>query len=370
MRLAESCTGFVNGAKCTLTISTVVILLCMSATKASGDEADGGSPKDAECLTTLKEGIIMSDLVPYPIHYGVLLPPYYRSDEPPLPLIVALPGGGKQTWPKKGWEYLKDLKAPVEALYRENELPRMVFASPNVDPFCDYLDYRDGSQRWESFILKKLLPTLRSDFNISSERNQTLLLGGSMGGVGVLRLGFKYPQQFGAVAALEPGVAPVLRWRDVPQQDLVFNDDHFETLYGKPFDETYWEENNPASIVVANPDRLRGSDLLIYIECGNRDVLNLFEGAEFLHRILWDREIEHEYHSVHGANHLGPSLARREREALAFLGRSLDREAIESESQIFRKAVEKAKAEGGLPGASEEMRWQYDAAQKQTSDMD
>ena len=77
---------------------------------------------------------------------------------------------------------------------------------------------------------------------------------------------------FGAVAALEPGIEPVLRWEDVrPKHRFWRADSVLEQAYGKPVDAAYWAANNPASMVVADADRIRRSGLQIYLEAGDLD---------------------------------------------------------------------------------------------------
>jgi hypothetical protein len=85
----------------------------------------------------------------------------------------------------------------------------------------------------------------------------------------------------------------------------------------------YWAMNNPASIVQRNAAAIRESGLAVYLDCGDQDFLNLYEGAEFLHRILQEHRIPHEYHLVLGADHAGRSLKRRSMEGLQFLDRAI-----------------------------------------------
>src|SRR3546814_1808015 len=42
-----------------------------------------------------------------------------------------------------------------------------------------YMDYRDGTERWETFIIADLLPTLRKELNVSLERERTFVAGWS-----------------------------------------------------------------------------------------------------------------------------------------------------------------------------------------------
>src|SRR5258708_33378800 len=61
-------------------------------------------------------------------------------------------------------------------------------------------------------------------------------------------------------------------------------------------DPAYWEAKNLASIAKANPDKIRVSALQIYLDCGDEDMFLLFEGSEFLYRVLYDAGLKHEYH--------------------------------------------------------------------------
>ena len=88
----------------------------------------------------------------------------------------------------------------------------------------------------------------------------------------------------------------LLKWKDLSSRYKFYRgQDLMETIFGKPFDEGYWEANNVASIALARADRLRASGLGIYLDAGDEDASYLHEAAEFLHRLLWDQKIPHEY---------------------------------------------------------------------------
>ncbi len=73
-----------------------------------------------------------------------------------------------------------------------------------------------------------------------------------MGGMGALRLAFKYPETFGAVASMEPGISPIDDWADMrPKHRFWRGDALMETIYGSPVDREYWNANNPATIAQA-----------------------------------------------------------------------------------------------------------------------
>jgi S-formylglutathione hydrolase len=281
----------------------------------------------------LVDGELATTLVPSPVKYSVLLPDGYGQASRAMPLILMLHGGGGTR------DSLRRSRSMIEEAWKSGALPPVIFATPSAERSY-YMDYKDGSQKWEQFLTGPFLAHLREKYKVWTDRKGTLLFGVSMGGLGALRLGFKYPQFFGALAALEPGIEPAIKWKDVqPQHRFWRSDALLETIFGKPFDAAYWEANNPASIVAARPERLRSADLAIYIECGDEDSFGLDEATEFLHRLLRDNGIKHEYHLVRGADHVGRTIRPRSLEALAFLGRYLDPPPPDPSAQSLRRAL-------------------------------
>jgi S-formylglutathione hydrolase len=186
------------------------------------------------------------------------------------------------------------------------------------------MDFKDGSEKWETFIMDPFLKHLRDTCPVTDDPKRTFLMGASMGGMGSLRMAFRYPDKFGAVAALEPGIEPILKWEEMRLKHRFWREGElFERTCGKPVDPEFWAANNPATIVIQNAEHIRGSRLQIYIEAGDEDQFWLYEGTEFLHQVLWDQKIKHEYHLVRGADHIGPSMGERQREAIEFLARTM-----------------------------------------------
>jgi S-formylglutathione hydrolase len=260
-----------------------------------------------------------SQLVPGPVKYAVLLPPGYDETKESLPLLLNLHGGGGNRGVLWGQRSIFD------DVWKDGSVPPMVVVMPSVTERGFYMDFHDGSEKWETFLTTEFLAKLRRDYKVRTDAKGTLLTGISMGGMGSLRLAFKHPDKFGAVAAMEPGIEPVLKWREIrPKHRFWRGDQLMHRAFGNPIDEAFWEANNPAAIVVASAQRIRNSGLQIYLEAGDEDAFWLYEGAEFLHRVLWDQKVKHEYRLLRGADHVGRTLNPRTKEALRFLARTLE----------------------------------------------
>ena len=291
--------------------------------------------------TELRRISIASELVPSPVEVRVLRPG--DGGDEVLPLVLLLHGGGGDA------SILETMRPAIDRGWERDTLPRAVVAAPSVQRSF-YMDYRDGTQRWESFVLGPLLVELRAQLGARASSARTVLVGISMGGLGALRMAFKHPQSFGVVCALEPGIEPVLEYRDIELRDRFWRSDELMgEIYGSPVDEAYWRANHPPAIAMERADAIRASGLAIYIECGDEDSFGLHRGTEFLHRVLWDREIKHEYRSVRGADHLGRTLGPRFADAFRFVNEALRPPGPDGSLKQLHAAVAGFRRAAGLP---------------------
>ena len=290
----------------------------------------------------LLDAELATRLVPSPVEFAVLLPDGYDTAKEPLPLLLFLHGGGGNK------NYLRQMRPIFDELWKSGSFPPVVVVTPSAGRSF-YMDYKDGSQKWETFIVTEFLKHLRTQYKVRKDRIGTLLAGISMGGLGALRLGFNYPELFGGLAAMEPGIDPVLKWKDLSSRYKFYRGaELMETIFGKPFDEAYWEANNVATITIKKAEKLRSANLGIYIEAGDEDLFYLHEATEFLHRILWDHKIQHEYHLVRGADHVGGTIRPRTIESLMFLTRLLNPPPPDPVVNTVRRQMEGLKKAAGI----------------------
>ena len=117
-------------------------LLFCDSTLAVSQETPRGRLIHAEMDTAL---------VPSPAKFDVLLPPDYESIREPLPLVIWLHGAGS------GVEHLeRRIREHVESAWALGVLSPAVIVTP-VTGNSYYIDWEDGSQKWESFIVGELL---------------------------------------------------------------------------------------------------------------------------------------------------------------------------------------------------------------------
>jgi S-formylglutathione hydrolase len=196
----------------------------------------------------------------------------------------------------------------------------MVLATPSAG-MSYYLDDPDRGVDWGAFLAGDFLTHLRATCHVGANRSATAIAGISMGGYGALKTAFLHPDRFGVVAAIQPMIEPGLRDGEVGARNRLH---HLAggppQLIGPGRDPILFEANNPANRARANAHALRESRLAIYIEVGDEDFVNAHDGTEFLHRVLWDLDISHEYRLIRGGDHGGPTFVPRMREAFTWLG--------------------------------------------------
>ena len=235
-----------------------------------------------------------------------MLPDGY-SDLETLPLLLNLHGGGLDC------NYLADpaVRGIYEKLWADGFLPPMVVTCYSARGGW-HLNYKDGSERWENFAFE-FMHHMHETFSTSLEPSETYMFGVSMGAMGALRLALKYPERFGAVAALEGVINPVLDYDDLQPRNYGMQHnlppEEQARRWGWPVDRDYYHANNHANIAVENAQAIRNAAPKLYIECGDHDYFNAHDGAEFLHRVLWENRIGHEYRLLQDCDHVGASLA-------------------------------------------------------------
>jgi len=226
-----------------------------------------------------------------------------------LPCCLMLYGGGGSH------ESLAALAPVFERAWIEDVLPPCIIATPDVGPWSFYLDDAARGLAWESFITERFVQRVRALQPVAARRLG--VVGMSMGGYGALKLAFARPQLFAAVGAVSPMVEPT---GHVPLRNRFFYPPEVPSaLLGTARDEALYRRDHPAARARTHAQQLIEQALAIYIDAAGQDALNAHDGAESLHRVLWDLDIPHEYRLRRDADHAGPDLAPRVCEALRWV---------------------------------------------------
>lgn len=290
---------------------------------------------------SLIRDVVQDPLVAGDVPYAVLTPDGWTPDQT-LPLIVVLHGANSSS------EILATIQPLIDGMWHDVSLPRSVVASastPTAGGF--YIDQPDGS-RWESFVATGFPRLVEQRYG--TDPGRVSLVGSSMGGYGALKLAFADPARWQAVAAVAPALLPAATPQDLrPRNTLGV----LARLGREMAADGRFAANSVLHRLRANADAVRASGLPILLRCGERDVFNLHDGTEQLHRALWDLDIGHEYHLVFAADHIGPEAMAAQRAALAFVGVAQRRQSGEDRTAADREleAAWRDWAAGGRQGA-------------------
>jgi S-formylglutathione hydrolase len=277
-----------------------------------------------------------------PVDYTAIVPDDYFGQKTVYPLVLFLHDR------EAGAGYASRLAPLFQRLWQNGVASPCVVVIPDCRQSL-FLDYQDGSERWESFLLDDFLPYVQQNFRVALRREKNVIAGIGEGGAAALRLGFKYPNRFGVVVALQPSIPPASRWHDVKRDDYFwYGTGYLKIRYGDPIDEKFWNANNPAWLVHENRKAILAELPAIYLECGLSDSYGLYKGTEFLHEQLVKAGIPHEYHAILGADHGGRDLDRRLIDALLFMERRLHPPPPDPAVEPIRKKAHDLRRSAGL----------------------
>jgi S-formylglutathione hydrolase len=249
-------------------------------------------------------------------------------------------GGGSR-------QNLVDCQPLFDAWWSDGSVPPMVIATPSAG--MSYYVEDPAGERWDTFLATEFIQRLRGTCNVASGRSATAITGISMGGYGALKTAFNYPDVFGVVGALQPMMEPGFHDSQIGARNRIHHASGGPSrLIGKDRDPALFESNQPANRARAKAHMIRETGLAIYLDAGDDDFVNAHDGAEFLHRVLWDLDISHEYHLVRGGDHGGPTMRQRMHSLYQWTGAALSAGPLESSPE--ERAVN-AWIEGGMEGS-------------------
>lgn len=233
-------------------------------------------------------------------------PPSYATSDTRYPVVYFLHGlfNDHTSWTidRHG-----DIPKLLDERMASGQLAEMVLVFPDGGRSF-YTNYHDGSMNFEALIVDELPTYIESNYRVKSGRSSRALAGTSMGGYGALKIAMRFPERYQAVAVHSPIVFPIANPLDVPPEArsgrlYQYLSGIFLTVYGDPFDQAYYDENNP--LVLAKTASLDG--LGIYFDYGTADRYNtsvgLGQGLRMLDQALTSRGIGHTFAEHEGEPH-------------------------------------------------------------------
>lgn len=228
------------------------------------------------------------------VSYHLYTPEAYERDASRrFPVVYWLHGSGG------GQAGLGVLARRFDAAIEAGKVPPFLVVFVNGLPQGMYVDWVDGRAPVESMIVRDLVPHIDATLRTIATREGRMLDGFSMGGYGAARLGFKFPETFGAVSML--GAGPLdPDFERTPRTSPRSRGGLLERVYG---DRKHFREVSPWEIAKENAGTI-ASGSLVRIAVGDRD--ESFAMNKEFHEHLDALKIPHEWLPLAGVAHDPP----------------------------------------------------------------
>lgn len=264
----------------------LVFVACFTALVVSADAQQG---------RVLEGRTFHSDVLDREWAYTIYLPPGYDSSERAYPVFYLLHGlGGNHT----GFVRSGSADMIADSLIAAAAIPPVILVMPDGSrSFWLDSDPVTGFGAVETALLQDLIPHVDEKYRTISTRGARMIAGTSMGGYGALRLAFRHPDLFGAVAALYPSI-----WRSFPAGPPA-GDEPPSPAFGVPFDPARWEAETPWAFVPDLSAKAETVRLHVYLLAGDDDPFHqLLDGMMDLYLTLRDAGVSAELRIVDGGH--------------------------------------------------------------------
>jgi enterochelin esterase-like enzyme len=197
------------------------------------------------------------------VSYHLYTPEIYDTEKARrFPVLYWLHGSGG------GLGGIAPVSAWFDAAIREGKIPPMLVVFPNGLASSMWCDSKDAAVPMETIVIKELLPHIDATFRTRATREGRIVEGFSMGGYGAARLGFKYPQLFGAMSVLAGGPLDL----DFAGPRATGNPAERARILKDTFggDLEYYRAQNPITVAEQQADAVRGR-VRVRVAVGSRD---------------------------------------------------------------------------------------------------
>jgi S-formylglutathione hydrolase FrmB len=245
-----------------------------------------GSPVDARPTFAFQTEQIVSKLMGRSLLYRVILPKSYKFQPTKYyPVIYLLHGltGHYTNWIDKA-------KLTEHGVQHE-----FIIITPEGDNGWYTDSVSKPNDKYESYIVKELIPEIDKKFRTVSDRERRFIAGLSMGGYGAIKFGLKYPDMFSLVGSFS-GALGVAAYSSKNPDPISMS---LASVFGDLDSETRKNNDIFKMIREVTPDKLKSMPF-IYQSCGTEDFL-VQNNREFL-ALLNEKKVPHEYREHPGGH--------------------------------------------------------------------
>jgi enterochelin esterase-like enzyme len=216
---------------------------------------------------------------------------YEREPGRRFPVVYWLHGSGG------GLAGIPALAGLFDQAIEAGRAPPCLVVLVNGLPMGMYVDWSNGAAPVETVIVEELVPHIDATLRTIASHEGRLLDGFSMGGYGAARLGFKYPERFGAVSIM--GAGPMQEsLTTTPRASRVQAADLLARVYGGS--QATFLQVSPRTLAKANAEAIaKGS--LVRVVIGDRD--ETYANNVAFHEHLVALGIPHEWRVLRGVGH-------------------------------------------------------------------
>jgi len=216
---------------------------------------------------------------------------YQQKPTKRFPVVYWLHGSGG------GLSGIGQVARHFDQAIQAGKVPPVLVVFVNGTPNGMYVDWKDGSAPMEQVIVKDLLTHVDQEYRTITDRKGRLLDGFSMGGYGSARLGFKYPELFGAMSIV--GAGPMqANLLDAPRAGRARAQEVLNRVYGG--DPDYFLAVSPLKLADRNAEKVAKSSL-VRIVIGADD--NTLPANLAFHKHLESLKVPHTYKELPGIGH-------------------------------------------------------------------
>lgn len=152
------------------------------------------------------------------------------------------------------------------------------------------------SNKYESYIVKELIPEIDKKFRTLTGRESRAIAGLSMGGYGAIKFGLKYPEMFSLAGSFSGALgAASITEKEIPGA----LGRSIEAIFGPVGSETRKSNDLFEMVRSATPEKIKAVPFL-YLDCGTEDFLFL-NNRDFV-ALLLEKKVPHEYRQLPGAH--------------------------------------------------------------------